>query len=134
MIKLGDIYENEFTYSQEEVNQFARLTGDFNPLHLDKAFAATTPFKEPIIHGFLAGSVFSKVLGTRFPGEGSVYVSQNMSFLRPMFVDKKYRAVFQVTAIDAAKHRATIKTQIFDVEKNKQTVDGEAVIINTVHF
>ncbi|MCS7004171.1 MAG: MaoC family dehydratase [Cytophagales bacterium] len=129
-LKVGDSYEYLFSFSQEQVNAFSELTGDFNPLHHDKEFAAQTPFKEPIIHGFLAGSVFSKVLGMEFPGKGSIYVSQSMSFLRPMYVKKYYKAVFTVLNIDPTKKKGTIRTQIFDVEKNKQTIEGEAVIIN----
>jgi len=130
MIKAGDTYQHEFSFSQVQVNEFSRITGDFNPLHYDKEYAATTPFKEPIIHGFLAGSVFSKILGTEFPGHGSIYVSQTMTFLRPMYVEKKYKAIFTVISIDTSKKKGLVKTQIFDVEKNKQTVEGEAVIIS----
>jgi len=64
-----DEYRLTFSYSQEQVNKFAEVTGDNNPLHLDEEYAATTMFKRPIMHGFLGGSVFSKIFGTLFPGE-----------------------------------------------------------------
>lgn len=65
-LSLGDTYEHEFRFSQDDVIAFAQLTGDDNPLHLDPEYAATTPFKRPIIHGMLGASVFTKVIGTKF--------------------------------------------------------------------
>ena len=63
MLKVGDKYEYEFSYTQQDVELFARVTGDNNPIHIDAEFAKTTPFGRPIIHGFLSGAVFSKVFG-----------------------------------------------------------------------
>lgn len=63
MIKTGDKYRHEVTYTQEGVIAFAEITGDKNPIHLDPEFAAKTPFGRPIVHGFLSASVFSKVFG-----------------------------------------------------------------------
>lgn len=67
MIKTGDKYRHEVTYTQEGVIAFAEITGDKNPIHLDPEFAAKTPFGRPIVHGFLSASVFSKVFGMLFP-------------------------------------------------------------------
>lgn len=61
-LKIGDQYQEPVTFTQERVNTFAEVTGDKNPIHLDEAYAAKTPFGKPIVHGFLAGAVFSKVL------------------------------------------------------------------------
>ena len=84
MIKTGDTYSHEFQFSQEEVNQFAQVTGDKNPVHTDAAYAATTMFKKPIMHGMLSASLFSKVFGTLFPGEGTIYLKQSSS---PLYAD-----------------------------------------------
>ena len=86
MIKVGDFYEIEFSFTQEQVNDFCKISGDFNPLHWDVDFAASTPFKKPIIHGALIASVFSRVMGMEFPGSGSVYLKQVSEFKRPLFV------------------------------------------------
>lgn len=67
MIKTGDKYRHEVTYTQEGVIAFAEITGDKNPIHLDPEFAAKTPFGRPIVHGFLSAAVFSKVFGMLFP-------------------------------------------------------------------
>jgi acyl dehydratase len=83
MITLGQTYTHQFSFTQAQVQAFAEVSGDNNPLHLDAEFAATTPFKKPIMHGFLGGSIFSMILGTKFPGEGSVYLKQSMELLKP---------------------------------------------------
>ncbi len=70
MIKTGDKYRHEVTYTQEGVIAFAEITGDKNPIHLDPEFAAKTPFGRPIVHGFLSASVFSEGLRNALPGTG----------------------------------------------------------------
>jgi len=109
-IQVGEIFKHNFSFSQEQVNLFIQVSGDSNPLHWDKDFAANTIFKKPIIHGFLGGSIFSKILGTMFPGTGSIYLRQEMKFLRPMFVDTAYEAIITVKEIDYQKHRGILLT------------------------
>ncbi len=125
-----DEYRLTFSYSQDQVNRFAEVTGDNNPLHLDEEYAATTMFKRPIMHGFLGGSVFSKIFGTLFPGEGTIYMNQTMNFMRPMFVDTEYEAVMTITEINREKNRAKVQTQVIDKSTGKVTISGEATVIN----
>ncbi len=134
MISLNTVYRHKFLFSQNDVILFAQVSGDNNPLHLDADFAATTPFKRPIIHGALASSVFSKIMGTEFPGFGSVYMKQVSEYKRPMFVDTEYEAVFTVMSINADKHTAEISTEIFDLVTGKKTTEGMAVIMNKEEF
>jgi acyl dehydratase len=134
MIALGTVHKHQFSFTQNDVALFAQVSGDNNPLHLDAAFTATTAFKKPIIHGALASSVFSKVMGTEFPGFGSVYLEQHSKYLRPMYVEQAYEAVFTVTAINPDKHSAEISTEIFDLSTGKKTTTGHAVIMNTEQF
>lgn len=134
MIPINTVYRHKFSFSQADVILFAEVSGDNNPLHLDADFAAKTVFKKPIIHGALASSVFSKIMGTEFPGFGSVYMKQISEYKRPMFVDTEYEAVFTVTEINPAKHSAEISTEIFDVETGKKTTEGMAVIMNKEVF
>jgi acyl dehydratase len=129
-LKIHQTYSHRFSFSQEQVKAFAEITGDTNPLHLDENYAAATPFGKPIIHGMLAGSVFSKILGTLFPGEGTVYVQQTLEFRRPMFVEVEYEAVLTVKDLHPARHQATISTQIKEVVSQKETLRGEAVVMN----
>jgi acyl dehydratase len=125
----GSTYQHSFSFSQSDVERFAEVTGDRNPVHLDAEYAAKTPFKEPIIHGFLGGSVFSRVLGTLFPGEGTIYMKQEMSFRRPMYVGRTYTAKFEITEHQADKHRAVISTVVED-ENGKPAITGEALVQN----
>ena len=122
IIKKGDTYSYSFSYNQKQVDEFAKVTGDNNPIHIDAKYAESSIFGRPIMHGFLGGSVFSMVFGTLFPGEGTIYMGQNMSFRRPMFVDMEYTAKFEVVEVDTEKNRAKIETKIIDK-------DGENVII-----
>jgi acyl dehydratase len=128
-MEAGQEYTHRFQFSQQQVNQFAELSGDTNPIHTDAAYAATTIFRKPIIHGFLSGSVFSKVLGTLFPGEGTIYLKQSMEFKAPLFVDISYEAVFTVKEILPGSV-ALIRTQIKDSATGNILVDGEASVKN----
>lgn len=127
MLSLHATYEHEFYFTQEHVIRFAEASGDHNPLHLDENYAATTLFKRPIVHGFLGGSVFSKVFGTIWPGEGTIYLKQSLHFLRPMYVQETYTAMFTVLELDSTKNRALIKTEIINTAA-KPLLTGEALI------
>jgi acyl dehydratase len=130
MIQIKDTYSYTFKFSQVDVQRFAEVTGDRNPLHLDAEYASKTIFKQPIMHGFLGGSVFSKVFGMLFLGEGTIYLKQSMEFLRPMLVDTDYEATFEVKEIDREKHRAIISTSIKDKNTQKETLRGEAQVMH----
>ncbi len=129
MLEVNHTYTHDFSFTQADVEAFAKVSGDTNPLHLDAEFAAKTIFRKPIIHGFLGGSVFSKILGTQFPGEGSIYLKQSMEFLHPMFVDTAYQAIFTVLEI-LPKSSARIETKIIDKETQKVVTVGEATVMN----
>ena len=126
---VGFSYEHEFRFSQDSVKRFAEVTGDNNPIHLDNEYAASTPFKKPIMHGFLSGTIFSKVFGTIYPGEGTIYLKQEMIFKRPMFVNITYTAKFNVTAIDAQKNTLEIDCKVVDADE-KVCIDGKATLLN----
>jgi acyl dehydratase len=104
MIKQGDTYTRSVKFTQADVVKFAEVTGDFNPIHLDHEYASKTMFKKPIVHGFLSGAVFSMVFGTLFPGEGTIYLSQEMKFFAPVFVEVQYEARFEVLEVNTEKH------------------------------
>ena len=126
----GQIYTELFSFTQREVEQFAQISGDHNPLHLDQEYAAKTMFGKPIIHGVLGASIFSKILGMQFPGEGTIYLKQEMSFKRPMFVGIEYEAVLTVKEVNKDKHSAVIETKITEKESGKTNLIGEAHIMN----
>jgi acyl dehydratase len=124
---IHDKIEETFSFSQDQVNRFIELTGDNNPIHHDVDYAAGTVFKKPIIHGFLSSSIFSKVLGIKMPGYGTIYLKQEMNFRKPMYVDTTYTCVIEILEIE--KNRARLSTQIFN-DKHELTIDGYAVVLN----
>lgn len=126
-INEGTRYEYEFSFTQEDVMNFANASGDNNPIHLDDDYAATTIFGKRIIHGFLGASIFSKVFGTLFPGNGTIYLKQDLVFMKPMFIHTKYMAKFLVLSIDKNKNRATVQTEITE-ESGLSVINGQALI------
>jgi 3-hydroxybutyryl-CoA dehydratase len=127
-LHLNQTFSTNFSFSQQDVADFARVTGDNNPVHLDEDFASKTIFKTRIMHGMLGACVFSKVFGTLFPGDGTIYLSQSVNFLKPMYVDITYDAHFEVLEI-LEKNRARISTSILSQE-GKKVVVGEAIVMN----
>ena len=115
------------TITNDDVRIFAALSGDVNPVHLDDDFAAGTIFKRRIAHGFLTGSLFSTVLGTKLPGPGCIYLSQGLKFRAPVYIGDEVVATCRVTAIDPEKARVTLAC---DCAANGKTVlEGEAVMM-----
>lgn len=130
MLFTGQVFTLKFTFTQDNVVAFAQVTGDNNPVHLDETYAAGTIFKKPIVHGMLGASLFSKVFGTMFPGEGTIYLNQSLNFLKPMYVNQNYEAIFEVKEIISEKNRAVITTTIKN-EEGKALISGEALLMNT---
>ena len=130
MLEINQEYLHEFKFSQSEVLKFAELTGDNNPVHTDDTYASKTIFKRPVIHGMLGASIFSKIFGTLFPGEGTIYLGQNLNFMRPMYPDTEYEAVLIVKEVLKDKHKAVIETIIKDKLTRRICTSGEATIYN----
>jgi 3-hydroxybutyryl-CoA dehydratase len=115
------------TITNDDILAFAELSGDVNPVHLSDDFAAGTIFKKRIAHGFLTGSLFSTVLGTKLPGPGCIYLSQSMKFKAPVYVGDEVVATLKITGLDPDKARATLAC---DCSVNGKTVlEGEAVMM-----
>ncbi|HPQ08539.1 MAG TPA: MaoC family dehydratase [Bacteroidia bacterium] len=129
-MKKDDVFQYEFQFSQKDVDDFALITGDNNPIHLNPEYAAKTMFKRPIMHGMLGASLFSKVFGTMFPGEGTIYLKQSLNFLKPMYVDTPYVAEFTVKEVVPDKNRAIVETLIKDKASGNVCTSGEALIMN----
>jgi len=92
------------------VRAFAEATGDRNPIHLDEAAARDAPFGRRIAHGLLTAGIVSGILGMEFPGPGTVYASQTLKFVRPVFLDDVVTVELEVTGVDQDRHRVTIST------------------------
>jgi 3-oxoacyl-[acyl-carrier protein] reductase len=83
-IEVGDVESIRRTVTEADVRRFVEMTGDDNPLHVDRAYAERTSFKDIVVHGMLAGSLVSTVIGTKLPGEGALWLKQNFDFALPV--------------------------------------------------
>jgi 3-hydroxybutyryl-CoA dehydratase len=111
----------------EDLNTFARITGDANPIHLDEDYASKTPFKERIAHGMLSASYISAVFGTKLPGPGCIYISQTLNFLAPVHIGDEVITTVRISDL-IEKRRRAIFTCACKVGE-KVVVEGEAVIM-----
>lgn len=125
-INIGDVYSFERIISTQDVLDFARLTGDHNPLHLDPEFADKTEYKKNIVHGMLASSLFSTLVGMHCAGEHSLYLSQSVNFREPLFHNEKVLIKGTVTKKHDGICVVIMRTQI--LLDGKILVDGEARI------
>jgi 3-hydroxybutyryl-CoA dehydratase len=126
-LSVGQSAELTRTVDAKGIEMFAEVTGDNNPVHLDEAYAATTPFKARIAHGMLSAGYISAVIGTKLPGPGAIYVGQSLKFKRPVKIGDVVTAKATITAIDAEKARVTLET-VCTVD-GKAVVEGEATIM-----
>lgn len=126
-LSVGQSAELTRTVEEKDVVAFADVSGDHNPVHLDEAFAATTPFKTRIAHGMLSGAYISALIAGKLPGPGAIYLSQNLVFKRPVKLGDEVTVKATITAIDEAKARVTLATVC--TVNGKTVVDGEAVIM-----
>ncbi|MGE0828388.1 MAG: MaoC family dehydratase [Hyphomonadaceae bacterium] len=126
-LSLGMAAESERLVTEADVQAFADVSGDHNPVHLDAAYAATTPFKERIAHGILSAAFISALIANELPGAGSVYISQTLNFRRPVKLGATVKTRVEIAGLDAEKARATLKcTSSVD---GKTVLEGEAVIL-----
>lgn len=126
-LSVGQSAELVRTVDERAIELFAEVTGDNNPVHLDADFAATTPFKERIAHGMLSAGYISAVIGTKLPGPGAIYISQQLSFRRPVKIGDEVTARATITAIDTDKARVTLETVC--LVGGKPVLTGEALIM-----
>ena len=125
-LSIGMVETYEKIITESDVEAFANLSGDHNPVHLDENFAKKTIFKKRIAHGLMSASFFSGIFGMKLPGYGSIYVSQSLRFSKPVYIGDKVIAKVEITKIDILKSRVFFKTSC-SVE-GKKVIDGEAEI------
>ena len=126
-LQVGDDFTLHRIFTAEDVRIFAELTGDDNPIHVDEAYAATTRFGKPIVHGVFLLGVVSKMLGRDFPGPGCVAVSISCRFLRPVPVGDE--VTFQVRVSEKIERYRHIKMRVFAYLGGKTVFSGEVRII-----
>ena len=127
-LQAGQYYEKEFVITEDIGEEFAQISKDFNPIHLDAGIAKQSRFKKKIVHGMLLGSYISGIIGNEFPGEGSVYLNQELSFRRPVYYDTPVIVRVEIAEINLSKKRLTLKTVCRD-NRNDILIDGKALIL-----
>ncbi|HMK51506.1 MAG TPA: MaoC family dehydratase [Thermodesulfobacteriota bacterium] len=127
-LKIGDSAQISKTITESDIELFARATGDFNPVHLDQAYAQKTMFKGRIAHGLLSVGLLSAVLGTTLPGHGTIYLSQEIKFLAPVRIGDAIIARVEVLELISEKTRVKFRTSCTN-QDGKLVVDGIAWVM-----
>lgn len=113
--------------TDQMVRQFAEMSGDFNPIHLDDDYAKTTRFGRRIAHGMIIGALISRALNEKI-GSGGVYLGQNLKFVNPVFIDDVVTIDLTITGLRKEKGIATVET-IAKKQTGETVVKGDAVIM-----
>ena len=127
-LQVGQKVEFTEVISESMVEEFAKLSGDYNPHHIDESYAKKTRFKKRICHGMLLASFFSKLTGMYLPGKGSLYLSQSLNFIAPAFIDDEVTVEGEIVKISHSTGIVTVKTKITK-ENTTQLITGSAKII-----
>ena len=126
-LKVGQRETFAKTVTEADIVLYAGISGDTNPMHLNEEYASQTMFKGRIAHGMLTAGFISAVLGARMPGPGALYLSQTLRFKAPVRPGDTVTADCEITEIDLAKRRVTLRTLC--LVKGKPVVEGEAVVM-----
>lgn len=127
-ISVGQSASHSATLTSKAIRDFADVTGDTNPAHLDPEFARTTIMKDVVGHGMWSGALFSRILGTQFPGPGTIYLGQTFKFRRPVYVNDVITATVTVTKKDDAKGMVWLDTVVKN-QRGELVIEGEATIL-----
>lgn len=124
--KVGDSAQFTHKITQADIQKFAEITGDDNPLHVDKKFADQTSFKGIVAHGMLSASFFSTLIGKHIPGDGALWIKQSLNFLLPVRPDDQLTVKAEVTKISLSQKTLTIYGSITN-QYGQKVLDGEGV-------
>jgi 3-hydroxybutyryl-CoA dehydratase len=122
-LNVGMFAETSMVVTAEKIETFAELSGDYNPIHMDADYAATTPFGRRIAHGALSASLISAILGNDLPGPGAIFLELNMRFRKPAFIDDEIVAHAEVAEIKEKYGHVTMKVSC--------SVNGKVIIRGT---
>ncbi|MDA3861543.1 MAG: MaoC family dehydratase [Melioribacteraceae bacterium] len=126
-LKIGDTASIKNVISSKMIDDFAIISNDNNPIHLDEEYASKTIFKKRIAHGLLVSSFISATIGQSLPGFGSIYLSQSLKFLAPVFINDEITTLIEVLAFPRVG-RVLLKTECLN-QDNKIVIKGEALVI-----
>jgi 3-hydroxybutyryl-CoA dehydratase len=127
-LQLGATASRTRTITDAAIQAFAEASGDTNSIHLDEAYAATTPFGRRIAHGMLTASIISAILGNDLPGVGTIYLGQDVKFKAPVFIGDTVTATVELITYREDKRIATFRTTVTN-QDGVLVVDGQAVVV-----
>ncbi len=127
-IEIGQRAEFTRSVSDMDLQLFASVSGDVNPLHLDETFAATTAFGKRIAHGMLSGAFISAALAMRLPGPGTVYLNQQLQFRKPVYIGDEITVVLEVSEKNARRKRVTLSCEALN-QHGVSVLTGTAEVI-----
>lgn len=123
----GKAYRYQFKVTDDQIAKYSNVTGDYNKVHFDDDYARKLGFDRKLAHGFLAASVFSKIFGTLFPGDGTIYLKQSLNFQLPVYIDAELEACVKI--ISKIGRKLILKTTIISIKNLHVILDGEADIL-----
>jgi acyl dehydratase len=126
-LNIGDKAFKYKEFSQKEVMDFSELTNDDNPIHFDEKYAKESQFGRPIVQGPLVASLIGGVLGSKLPGEGTIYIEQETLFLKPVYIGQTVKVQVEVTKIREDKPIISLRTWV-ENEDAEIVIDGHAVV------
>ena len=126
-IKIGDEASLARTITEAHIVNYAGITGDMNPIHVDAEYAAHSMFKERIAHGMLVAGLISAVLGTQLPGPNAIYLGQDLKFVAPVMIGDTIKVVVTVTEKRDEKRIIKLRTTVCN-QRGEMVIDGNAVL------
>jgi len=127
-IAVGDSAQITRRVSDGDIAGFVDAVGDYNPVHSDRAYAASTVFREPIAPGIWTAGLISAVIGTRLPGPGAIYLSQDLRFLKPVKAGDSISARVEVIEVNRERNRIRLRT-VCTNQRAEDVLTGEAVVM-----
>jgi 3-hydroxybutyryl-CoA dehydratase len=126
--QVGDSAQFTKTIGDEDIQRYAEITGDTNPVHLDETYARTTRFGRRVVHGMLTAGFISTVLGTKLPGPGTIYLGQSLRFLAPVYPGDTITATARIERYDEQRGRMTLST-VCSNGAGEQVLTGDAEVL-----
>ncbi|MGL4677373.1 MAG: MaoC family dehydratase [Brevinema sp.] len=126
--KVGIKAEITKTIAEADIQKFAEVSLDFNPIHLDEEAGKNSIFGQRIAHGMISAGLISAVLGTKLPGEGAIYLGQELKFLAPVFIGDTITAICEIEELVSEKNRVILKTIVRN-QDGKEVVSGKATLL-----
>lgn len=127
-IKIGERASISRSFTEEDINLFVKVSQDLNPIHTSEEYAMTTRFKKRIVPGLLTASMISAILGTKLPGYGTIYLSQELKFLHPVYIGDRLSCEVEVLDKIDEKHILVLGTHIRN-HKNMDVISGKATVM-----